>query len=64
MCPAITTPQIQQIFSCLLRNPKPTFAQIARQVSDVLRRNEESRIYSYRKKTGGYPPPRPLAEAG
>jgi hypothetical protein len=48
----------------LLRDPKPTSAQIAKQVSDVLRRNEESRIYAYHKKTGDYPPPRPLTESG
>lgn len=64
MCPAVTTPQIHQIFSRLLRNPKPTSAQIARQVSDVLRRNEESRIYAYHKQTGDYPPRRPLVESG
>jgi hypothetical protein len=48
----------------LLREPKPTYAQIARKVSDVLRRNEESRIYAWHQQTGGYPPPRPLAESG
>ena len=46
MCPAVTTPQIQEIFSRLLRNPPPTSAQIAAQVSDDLQRNEEARIYS------------------
>jgi hypothetical protein len=48
----------------LLRDPKPTFAQIARRVTDVLRRNEESRIYDWHKHTGGYPPTRTLAESG
>jgi hypothetical protein len=48
----------------LLRNPKPTSAEIARQVTEVLRRNEESRIYAWRQCTGGYPPPRPMAESG
>jgi hypothetical protein len=60
----VTAPQIQEIFLLLLRDPKPTFAQIARRVSEVLRRNEESRIYEWHKKTGGYPPARPLAESG
>ena len=60
----MTTPQIQEIFSRLLRNPQPTCGQIARQVSDVLRRNEESRIYAWHERTDGYPPPRPLLEAG
>ena len=64
MCPAVTTPQIQQIFSLLLRKPAPTAAQIAATVSDVLRRNEEARIYAWRQATGGYPPRRPLAESG
>jgi hypothetical protein len=48
----------------LLREPKPTYAQIAWRVSEVLRRNEESRIYKWHKKTGSYPPPLPLAESG
>jgi hypothetical protein len=60
----VTAPQIQEIFLHLLRDPKPTFAQIARRVSDVLRRNEESRIYDWHEQTGGYPPTRPLAESG
>jgi hypothetical protein len=64
MCPAVTTPQIREIFSRLLRNPPPTSARIAAEVSEVLRRNEEARIYAWRQRTGGYPPPRPLAESG
>lgn len=64
MCPAVTTPQIQEIFSRLLRDPQPTNAQIAAQVSDVLRRNEEARIYAWHQRTGRYPPPRPLVESG
>jgi hypothetical protein len=64
MCPAVTTPQIGEIFSRLLRNPAPSAAQIATQVSDVLRRNEEARIYAWHQRTGGYPPPRPLLEMG
>lgn len=60
----MTVPQIHTIFSLLLRNPKPTSAEIARQVTEVLRRNEESRIYAWRQCTGGYPPPRPMAESG
>jgi hypothetical protein len=48
----------------LLRNPPPNPGQIAAQVSDVLRRNEEDRIYKWHQRTGGYPPPRPLVESG
>jgi hypothetical protein len=55
---------VREIFSRLLRNPQPSHAEIARQVSAVLRRNEEDRIYSWHQRTGGYPPPRPLAESG
>ena len=60
----MTAPQVREIFTCLLRNPQPGPEQIARQVSDVLRRNEEARIYAWLQRTGRYPPPRPLAESG
>jgi hypothetical protein len=55
---------VQEIFSRLLRDPRPTATQIARYVSDILRRNEESRIYAWHQNTGRYPPPRPLTESG
>lgn len=55
---------MREVFTCLLRNPQPSPEQIARQVSDVLRRNEEARIYAWLQRTGGYPPPRLLAESG
>ena len=64
MCPAITAPQVHAIFSDLLRNPAPSPAQIAAKISEVLRRNEEARIYAWHQRTGGYPPLRPLAESG
>ena len=60
----MTVSQVREIFTCLLRNPQPSPQQIARQVSGVLRRNEEARIYAWRQRTGRYPPPRPLAESG
>ena len=63
-CPAVTAPQIPKIFSRLLRDPPPDHKQIARQVSEVLRRNEDARIYSWHQRTGRYPPPRPPAESG
>jgi hypothetical protein len=46
------------IFTELLRNPRPTYREIARKVSEVLRRNEESRIYAWHTKTGKFPPPK------
>lgn len=55
---------MHEVFTSLLRNPPPTAGQIARKVSDVLRRNEEARIYAWHKLTGKYPPPRPLRESG
>lgn len=55
---------MHEIFSCLLRNPPPSPSQIAQKVSDVLRRNEEARIYAWHKLTGKYPPPRSLRESG
>jgi len=43
-----------------LLHPRPaSAAEIAAEVSKVLRRNEESRIYHWYKRTGRYPPPRP-----
>jgi hypothetical protein len=60
----VTAPRVREIFTCLLRDPQPSPQQIARQVSEVLRRNEEARIYAWHQRTGGYPPPRPLAESG
>jgi len=47
---------VRAIFAELLRNPRPTYREIARKVSDVLRRNEEARIYAWFSKTGKFPP--------
>ncbi|MGA2496303.1 MAG: hypothetical protein ABSH20_01095 [Tepidisphaeraceae bacterium] len=55
-------PQIQQICTLLLREPRPSSQQIAEQISSVLRRSEESRIYAWHKATGHYPPPRQFAD--
>jgi hypothetical protein len=57
--PAITVPQMRQIFTGLLRHPAPTPDEIAEAVTRVLRRNEESRIYHWYKATGTFPPRRP-----
>ena len=57
--PAITASQTRQIFTRLLRHPAPGPEQIAEEVTRVLRRNEESRIYHWHKATGEFPPRRP-----
>jgi hypothetical protein len=54
--PAITRPQIQEIFSRLLRNPAPGPTQIAKEVTQVLLLNEEARIYSWYTKHRQWPP--------
>jgi hypothetical protein len=56
--PAVTVSQVRQIFSRLLRDPAPTAAQIAEEITRVLRRNEESRIYHWYAATQTYPPRR------
>jgi hypothetical protein len=53
---AITVPQVREIFSRLLRNPPPSPPQIAREVTAVLTRNEEARIYHWHARTGVFPP--------
>lgn len=57
--PAMTVPQTRQIPARLLRGRPPSPEQIAKVVSRVLRRNEESRIYHWYKATGEFPPRRP-----
>ena len=56
--PALTVPQLREVFSRLLRPRPPSAAEIAEQVSRVLRRNEESRIYHWYAATGTFPPRR------
>ena len=60
----MTVAQMRTIFAHLLRRPRPGYAAIARQVSAVLCRTEETRIYKWHARTGGYPPPRPGRESG
>jgi hypothetical protein len=57
--PAVTVPQTRHILARLLRDPPPSPDEIARVVTRVLRRNEESRIYHWHKATGESPPRRP-----
>ena len=56
--------QMRQVFTRLLRIPAPTSKAIATEVSRVLRRNEESRIYHWHQATGEFPPPRTRPESG
>ena len=55
----MTVPQARHVLARLLRNPPPSPDEIARVVTRVLRRNEESRIYHWYKATGEFPPRRP-----
>jgi hypothetical protein len=54
--PAATVPQMRAILARLLRHPAPTARQIAQEVSDVLLRNEQARIYHWHARTGRFPP--------
>jgi hypothetical protein len=51
-------PQVRQIVTRLLLRPHPTARDIATEISAVLRRTEESRIYHWQQTTGDYPPSR------
>jgi SRSO17 transposase len=53
--PAITVSQMRQVFTRLLRHPAPSAEEIAAEVSRVLRRNEESRIYHWYARTETFP---------
>lgn len=54
----ITVSQVAAIFRELLRKPRPSYAEVARVVNEVLSRSEQSRIYAHYKRTGRIPPPR------
>jgi hypothetical protein len=53
----MTVSQMREIFTRLLRHPPPTPRQIAREITLVLTRNEEARIYHWHSRTGQFPPP-------
>lgn len=61
--PAVTASQVRALFTELLRHPRPTYREIARKVSEALRRNEEARIYAWYAKIGQFPP-RKLKDTG
>ena len=46
------------MFARLLQPNPPCAAEIAEQVTRVLRRSEEARIYHWLANTGTFPPPR------
>jgi hypothetical protein len=56
--PALTVPQMREVFARLLQPEPASAARIAEAVSRVLRRNEEARIYSWYEATGEFPPRR------
>ena len=51
-------PQMREVFVRLLQPEPPSPQKIAEEVSRVLRRNEEARIYHWHKATGAFPPRR------
>ena len=50
---------IREIFTELLRRPRPCAREVARKVTAKLRRTEEARIYHWYEQTRSFPPPRP-----
>jgi hypothetical protein len=57
--PAVTVPQVRTVFTERLREPAAGPARIAKVVSHVLRRQEESGIDHWHAATGAFPPRRP-----
>ena len=51
-------PQVRQLFTELLSERPPTPKEIAAKVTEVLRRNEEARIYHWYKNGHRFPPRR------
>lgn len=56
--PALTVPQMREVFARLLQPQPASAVRIAEEVSRVLRRNEEARIYHWYAATGKFPPRR------
>ena len=54
----MTVPQLREVFARLLQPDPPSPSRIAAEVSRVLRRNEEARIYHWYAATGKFPPKR------
>lgn len=53
----MTVPCLREILTQLLRHPAPRPRQIVREITEVLRRNLEARIYHWHAATGRFPPP-------
>jgi hypothetical protein len=51
-------PQVRVVFGRLLHRPPSGLADILAEINDVLRRNEEVRIYHYLEAHGKFPPSR------
>jgi hypothetical protein len=49
---------MREVFARLLQAEPPSAQRIAEEVSRVLRRNEEARIYHWHAATGRFPPRR------
>ena len=56
--PALTVPQLREILARLLQPQPPSAWRIAEEISRVLRRNEEMRIYHWYARTKKFPPRR------
>lgn len=56
--PAVTVSQVREIFTRLLRSPAPNPERIAEEVTRILRRKEEARIYHWHAATKSFPPRR------
>jgi hypothetical protein len=54
----MTPPQVRQLFADLLSDRPPAPKEIAEKVTEVLRRNEEARIYHWYASTKRFPPRR------
>ncbi len=54
----MTVSQVREIFTRLLRVPAPSSERIAEEISRVLRRKEEARIYHWHAATDSIPPRR------
>ena len=52
----MTVPQVREIFTQLLRHPAPSPRQVVREITAVLLRNQEARIYHWHATTGRFPP--------
>ena len=52
----MTVSLLRRVFSRLLQTPAPSVERIAQEISRELRRNEESRIYSWWGRVKEYPP--------